>query len=277
MSLSACLMIKNEAESLPRCLESLQTLASEIIVLDTGSSDQSLQIASAFNAQILQRPWSGHFAQTRNQVLQAAQGDWILNIDADEWLEPESSQALQAFLKQAPPAIYALRWQQAPDQPPSRKAVLFPNHRGVVYLGRVHEIPWDPSGQLPYQTLNHIELAHAPRISPLSAQKVKAYRHLLAQDLEHPNPIERFHALRHWGQSELILQNDRAARAAFLAAWELFRHLPAPCYAWGSTVLEALLFLACETEQAEEYSFWRKVYAQAYPENPRLSSLPLEL
>jgi len=279
MLLSACLIVKNEAHCLARCLSSLQELVDEIVLLDTGSTDQTLQIAAQYGAKIHTQPWQQHFALARNQALEwVADGErWILSIDADEYLTPANAEALQAFLPAAQPAIYALRWQQAADRPWSQKAVLFPQQRGVRYLGRVHELPWDPSGQLPCLSLPEISLSHQPRCSPLDPVKIQAYRDLLALDLEHPEPLERFHALRHWAQSELILHQDALACASFAKAWALVPLLPPAARRWGSSVLEALLFIAVQNKDARAYQHWYQAYLAHDPHSPRFKQLPAVL
>jgi glycosyltransferase involved in cell wall biosynthesis len=274
MLLTACLIVKNEAESLPRCLQSLRGVADEIVLVDTGSSDQTLQIAAQFGAKIFALAWPRHFGQTRNFALAQAQADWIFSIDADEWLTPAAGLALKAHLRNAAPAIYALRWQQHPALAWSQKAVLFPNRRGVAYLGRVHELPWDASGQLAFALLPEMTLSHAPRFSPTDPRKLAMYRALLRQDLKHPDLLERFHALRHWAQSELMLHSDRAAEEALLQAWALVPQLPLACRLWGASVLDSLLFLACEARDEAAYTHWRQIYALHYPESDKLRQLP---
>jgi len=274
MLLTACLIVKNEATSLPRCLQSLQGVADEIVLVDTGSSDHTLSIAERFGARIFEQVWPEHFGQARNFTLAQAQADWILNIDADEWLEAVDGLALKVHLRVALPAIYALKWQQHPALALSQKAVLFPNRRGVRYLGRVHELPWDPSGQLAFSLLPEITLSHAPRLSPTDPHKLAVYRALLHQDLMHPDLLERFHALRHWAQSELILHHDPLALAAFLQAWALVPQLPLACRLWGASVLDSLLFLACEAQDEAAYAHWRQVYALHYPKSEKLRQLP---
>lgn len=274
MQLSACLIVKNEAESLPRCLASLQGVADQTIVVDTGSTDQTQEIANQFGADLFGLKWPDHFGQARNFALAQAQGEWILQIDADEWLEPSDALALKAHLATAPAAIYALRWQQHPALPWSQKAALFPNHRGVVYLGRVHELPWDTSGQLAFALLPEITLSHAPRFSPHDPRKLDVYRHLLQQDLNHSDPLERFHALRHWAQSELMRQADQAAQTALLQAWALVPDLPQVCRPWGASVLDSLLFLACDARDEGAYLKWRQLYQLRYPAHGRLAQLP---
>jgi tetratricopeptide (TPR) repeat protein len=84
--LSLCMIMKNEEEHLPRCLESVQGVVDEIVVVDTGSTDRSVEIAESFGATVLHEEWKGDFARPRNTSIDAATGDWILILDADEEL-----------------------------------------------------------------------------------------------------------------------------------------------------------------------------------------------
>lgn len=84
--LSACMMVKDEETNLPRCLNSIKPLIDELIVVDTGSSDKTVQIAESFGAFIHHHPWANDFSLHRNQSIKPATGDWILIIDADEEL-----------------------------------------------------------------------------------------------------------------------------------------------------------------------------------------------
>jgi tetratricopeptide (TPR) repeat protein len=86
MSLSACLIVRDEERFLPRCLASLQGHVDEICILDTGSVDATLEIARSFGARIGHMPWNDDFSRARNASLDLASGDWILQIDADEEL-----------------------------------------------------------------------------------------------------------------------------------------------------------------------------------------------
>ncbi|NER83835.1 MAG: glycosyltransferase, partial [Leptolyngbya sp. SIO1D8] len=79
-------IVKNEAKHLPRCLDSVQDYVDEIIVLDTGSQDETIEIAQARGAIVEAIEWTQDFAAARNQSLAKATGDWILVLDADETL-----------------------------------------------------------------------------------------------------------------------------------------------------------------------------------------------
>ena len=92
--ISACLITKNEAARLPRCLASVAAVAGEIIVVDTGSTDDTIAVASQFGARVLRATWTDDFAAARNVALEAATCEWILSIDADEWLSPSGHRSL---------------------------------------------------------------------------------------------------------------------------------------------------------------------------------------
>lgn len=81
---SACLIVKDEQDSIGRCLESLKGVADEVVVGDTGSTDATAAIAAALGATVVEVPWEDHFAKARNAVLEHCSGDWVLWVDADE-------------------------------------------------------------------------------------------------------------------------------------------------------------------------------------------------
>jgi glycosyltransferase involved in cell wall biosynthesis len=90
MSISLCMIVKDEAENLPRCLESVQDLVHECIVVDTGSTDATCDIATRYGARVHSFTWNNDFAAARNVSLDYATGDWVLVLDADEVLTPEA-------------------------------------------------------------------------------------------------------------------------------------------------------------------------------------------
>ena len=88
MRLSAALLVRDEADHLTRCLGSLQGIVDEVVVVDTGSTDESVAVAESFGATVLHRPWDDDFSTPRNLGLDHVTGDWVLYIDADEHLAP---------------------------------------------------------------------------------------------------------------------------------------------------------------------------------------------
>jgi glycosyltransferase involved in cell wall biosynthesis len=94
-TLSAILITRNEADCIARCLESVR-FADEIVVLDSGSTDNTVEICRGFTPHVFMTDWPG-FGLQKQRALDRAKGDWVLSIDADEWVTP----ALQAEILQA--------------------------------------------------------------------------------------------------------------------------------------------------------------------------------
>lgn len=87
LPLSGVVISKNEADRIGRCLQSLSGLCAELIVVDSGSTDDTVAIARALGAQVSHRDWLG-FAAQKNHAISLASQPWVLLLDADEWLEP---------------------------------------------------------------------------------------------------------------------------------------------------------------------------------------------
>ena len=96
LRLSLCMIVKDEEEMLPRCLAAVKPAVDEMIVVDTGSTDRTVEIAESFGARVLHHEWTGSFSDARNVSLEAATGDWIIYLDADEVLVEEDAERLRA-------------------------------------------------------------------------------------------------------------------------------------------------------------------------------------
>jgi tetratricopeptide (TPR) repeat protein len=98
LTISLCMIVKDEEEMLPGCLEPLQGVVDEMIVVDTGSTDRTVEIAESFGARVVSFPWNGSFADARNASIEAASGDWLIYLDADEHMEADDARHLRALL-----------------------------------------------------------------------------------------------------------------------------------------------------------------------------------
>ncbi|MBR1858040.1 MAG: glycosyltransferase family 2 protein [Selenomonadaceae bacterium] len=85
LKISACYMVKNESKNLPRSIDSLKTQVDEIIVVDTGSTDNTIEIAKNYGAKVIETEWQNDFSTPRNLAIDNATGDWIIFLDADEF------------------------------------------------------------------------------------------------------------------------------------------------------------------------------------------------
>ncbi len=139
--LSACLIVKNEEKRLPQCLESLKAISNEIIVVDTGSSDRTVDIAKKYQARVFDFEWCDDFSQARNYAIAQAKGKWILVIDADEVLEQSAINPLQKVMqRQDCLAVNLLRSEIATKQAPYSLVLrLFRNHPAIKFAGIYHE------------------------------------------------------------------------------------------------------------------------------------------
>jgi tetratricopeptide (TPR) repeat protein/glycosyltransferase involved in cell wall biosynthesis len=144
--LSLCLIAKNEESNLTACLTSVAELVDEMIVVDTGSTDRTKEVAAACGARVFDFPWVDDFAAARNESLRHATGDWILWLDGDEKFDADNyrkMQALVAGLKEENVA-YVLKQRSSPGAAAVSPTVvdqvrIFRNHPAIRWQYRVHE------------------------------------------------------------------------------------------------------------------------------------------
>ena len=163
-SISLCMIVKNEQSFLGPCLNAIKPMVDELIVVDTGSEDRSIDIARVYGAQVYEVQWQDDFSVARNASLEKAHGDWILILDADEVIAPQDFAALRQTVlsDNETPRAYSLQtrnylnlanamdWQPNdrcyPQQEagigwfPTDKVRLFPNLAGIRFEYPVHEV-----------------------------------------------------------------------------------------------------------------------------------------
>jgi len=139
--LSVCMIVKNEERFLGQCLASVKDLADELIVIDTGSTDRTVEIAQQFGAQVGHFEWCNDFAAARNASIAPATGDWILFLDADEELSPAEKQNLPALLNSDNVALIRLPLINTHQGPISKSILprLYRNIPAIQFQGCVHE------------------------------------------------------------------------------------------------------------------------------------------
>lgn len=144
LTVSFYIVVRNEERALPRCLDSVATLVDEILVVDTGSSDNTPNVAARYGAKVTPFDFNRvDFAAARNHALEISKGRWILTLDADEVLHPASVPTIRQLVSgDAEAGYYFERWNHGPGaEKPTRDYVvrLFPNRPSHRYKGRVHE------------------------------------------------------------------------------------------------------------------------------------------
>ncbi|KAA1194585.1 glycosyltransferase family 2 protein [Pseudohalioglobus sediminis] len=161
-TLSLCMIVKNESFFLRDCLRQAADHVDEIVVVDTGSSDDTRAIASEFTGQVFDYAWHDDFAAARNHALSQASGDWIIVLDADEVIAPDDWLTLRELIRDPDYDAYFLvqynysvepldrNWVPISEPTPYTRhyrgyrpnpiARLFRNCEDIRYQGRVHEV-----------------------------------------------------------------------------------------------------------------------------------------
>jgi len=134
--IALCMIARDEARGIADALESARGLVDEMIVVDTGSTDDTADIARAHGARVVQVRWSDSFADARNVSLWEARADWILVLDADETLDPAAKPLLRACVAEAGGRVRLYQLQVDDDHYVTR---FFPRRRALYYHGRIHE------------------------------------------------------------------------------------------------------------------------------------------
>jgi tetratricopeptide (TPR) repeat protein len=138
--LSAALIVRDEERCLARCLTSLQGIVDEVVLVDTGSVDATVEIAHRFGAVVLHRPWDGDFSAPRNLGLDHVQGTWVLYIDADEYLEATSRSHVEQQLADPTTHVsYRIRHRYKPGFTPYFEYRIWRNRPDIRFRGVIHE------------------------------------------------------------------------------------------------------------------------------------------
>ena len=156
------MIMRNSAKTLPRCLDSVKELVDEIVVIDTGSVDDSVTIAKSYGAQVYHDPWQDDFARPRNIGLAHATKQWILVMDPDEMIDKKSHIEFKWLTRAKPYVAFFLTTQnygplthdsrykrlpsgldptgKFPGYTPSNKTRFFKNGLGIKFEGCWHEL-----------------------------------------------------------------------------------------------------------------------------------------
>lgn len=251
MLLSVCLIARNEEQFLAGCLSSVRTVADEIIVVDTGSVDRTLEIARDHGCRVLQRDWDDDFSAARNVGISVARGRWILCIDADERLSastPPLSDLLEAtepevggfFIERHDVVTHAESGQT--DVHAIGILRLFRNHPEIRYEGIVHERPNETVLRAGFQIrgLTSLKLTHLVSHLPQEQLEAKQRSYLRLLDLEIVRDSRNFWARYYRAKTLWFLRRTDEAREEFEGIVEA-GDCPSPLKASTWCMLAALL------------------------------------
>ena len=148
--ISFCAIVKNEEKHLPQCLNSVRNLVQEMIVLDTGSTDNTVAVAQELGAKVEHFTWNNNFSDARNYGLQFVTGEWVLVLDADETLTPEIIPQIHKAIENKNHLVVNLIRQEigAAQSPYSLVSRLFRNHPAIKFSRPYHTLVDDSVDQL---------------------------------------------------------------------------------------------------------------------------------
>ncbi len=212
MRISACLIARDEERFLPGCLRSLEGAVDEVVVVDTGSTDGTVDVARAAGCRVLHRRWTDDYAAARNAGIDAAEGDWIVVLDADERLEGGGLRSLLSETEEDVGA-YLVERQDVVRQPESGRTERYPigmvrvfrRDPRIRYVGRVHERPGDTvrAAGFAIHGTHRVRLTHLVSDRTDEVLRAKQRRYLVLLDAEvaaRPgDPWPRYYrAKTHW-------------------------------------------------------------------------------
>jgi tetratricopeptide (TPR) repeat protein len=154
--ISLTMIVKNEEANLARVLESARDIADELVVVDTGSTDRTVEIARAHGAKVCHFAWIDDFSAARNFAIEQASGDWILILDGDDVALETAPGALRAEVAAQPADVFFLR---VPVRSPRADAQGFTVIGSRRVFRRCPEIRWHNAI---HEVLNHASLEHTP-------------------------------------------------------------------------------------------------------------------
>ena len=229
LTLSLCMIVKDEEEMLPRCLAAVAPAVDEIVIVDTGSSDRTVEIARSFGAKVIEREWTGSFSDARNVSFEAATGDWIIYLDADEVLVADDVERLRALTGRVwREAFYLLETSftgELGDGAAITNSALrvFRNRPHYRFEGRLHE---QISHQLPLYAAERIEqssvrIDHYGYLGAVRTAKEKSRRNLELLRAQQADSAPSAFLHFNLGTEYAVLGEHASALEEFERAWSL--------------------------------------------------------
>jgi glycosyltransferase involved in cell wall biosynthesis len=222
-SVALCVIARDEEQFIGKCLASARPFVDEIIVVDTGSTDSTREIARAHGARVEEFAWCDDFSAARNVAIEAATADWILMLDADEELDPASGELLRKAAAELPEGMMAFAISIENRQLATDETILhavnrlFPRTKDVRYVGAIHEdlcyLP-DPGRSMAVfaPAIRAFHYGYDPGVYVARAKDERNMR-LLEREIEH-NP-DNLRMVYHLGQQHFVAGRHSAAAAAF--------------------------------------------------------------
>ena len=220
MQITACYIVRDDAAHLEKSIESLRNQVDELIVLDTGSRDNTRETAERLGATVHSLAWTDDFAAARDAALAFVTGDWVVFIDADEYFSEETRARLRSVIMQADETeaeVLLLPWHNIDEETgetllDSFAPRIFRRREGRHYVGRIHEELREADGTAPPSRMvapELLTLVHTGYSAALTQEKGARNLRLLLDEAAHSEHPER--CWRYLAETYDNLGDDRMA------------------------------------------------------------------
>ena len=276
MRITACYIVRDDAVHLQTSIESLRDAVDEIVVVDTGSCDDSAAAAEALGAVVYHVPWTDDFAAARNAALARVTGDWVVFVDADEYFSAETRAHLRAVIAEADAGaadVLLLPWHNIDEETgavllDSYAPRIFRAQRGLRYVGRIHEELRTADGAVPSVCMIDpalLTLVHTGYSAALTRAKGERNLRLLLAEMDSTDAPERC-----WRYLAETYDNlGDAAMAERYALLDVGRGRQPVVYASRSYRILLRLYAAHPALRDKRLSLARAA-AEAFPELPEM-------
>lgn len=193
MALSCCIIAHNEGDRIERCIAAARDIVDEVVVVDSGSTDDTVAKAEALGAKVFFHAWDGYGPQKR-YAEDCAANDWILNLDADEIVTPELAREIAALMRAPAGLLPAYRFRQVTVYPGHERPRLWADYHNYVRLydrrrvrfrmSRVHDTV--DTKDFPVGQLRGVALHFSWRSVNHVRAKLESYTDLQAKELQKP-------------------------------------------------------------------------------------------
>lgn len=190
LKISACYIVKNEAKKLAKSIKSLKNQVNEIVVVDTGSTDNTVNVARKLGARVYSFHWQEDFSKARNFALSKAKGDWLVLLDADEYFTAKTAGNIRQVIRQAQQVdgllvqLVNFDVDKAEVQNYFNALRMVRKQAGLHYEGMIHEelkLSGDNTMKLAQVPANMLEIYHTGYATSVSKQKIKRNLQMLHQ------------------------------------------------------------------------------------------------
>ena len=276
MKISACYIVKDEAEELRRSLQSIKGQADEIILVQTVECPEVKAIGEEFGARLLFFPWENDFAKARNFGLKEADGDWLVLLDADEYFTEDTAKSLRKIVEKYKEKeallvpLTNLGTEGADLTAPALR--LARNRKGLAYVGRIHEeLCWEGRSLQSLQLLSEKELhiEHTGYRAELSSEKAERNFQMLQEEMECRQTEGEETGSLYMYLAEAAHGLDREAEAERYARLDIAQGRRQVLYASRSYHL-LLEILGKDSSRSEERLSVAQRAVQDFPELPEL-------